>query len=65
MKLKISKPSAQSTLKNYQPVKREKMMSSDKENNDYNSVIEMKRCKDIIKKEQRQTEKEDRLWKVF
>ena len=49
MKLKVSKPQAQSTLKNYKPVKREVSMSS-KENADYNSVLEMKRCKNILKK---------------
>ena len=64
MKLKVSKPNTQSTLKNYQPMKKEKL-TSNKENTDYNSVLEMKKCKDVIKKEQRQEEKEDRLWKVF
>lgn len=56
MKLKVSKPNTQSTLKNYQPVKREKV-ASNKENTDYNSVLEMKKCKDFIRKEQKQEEK--------
>lgn len=64
MKLKVSKPQTQSTLKHYEPVKRQKSQVN-KENTDYNSVLEMKRCKDIIKKEHKQGNKEDRLWKVF
>lgn len=49
MKLKVSKPQTQSTLKNYQPVRRERA-ASNKENTDYNPVLEMKRCKDVIRK---------------
>jgi hypothetical protein len=53
MKLKVYKPKADSTLKNYQPSKENKKIIH-KENIDNNSIIELKKCRETLKKQEKQ-----------
>lgn len=56
MKLKVNKPKVDSTLKNYQVVKGQRRSAS-KENINDNSILELKKCKQIIKKQEKQADK--------
>ena len=64
MKLRVTKPQIQSTLKYYQPPKSTKKQIKPKSIDD-NSVLLFKECKQKLSQQKKQADKEDRLWKVF
>jgi hypothetical protein len=63
MKLKVHKPKVGSVLKHYQPLKESRRSITRKEAS--NPILELKKCKEAMRKQEKLIDKEDRLWKVF
>lgn len=64
MNLKVKKPEVSSTLKHYQPETKSKLEVKGRNLED-NEILLMKECKQKMKKMEKQTMKEDRLWRMF